>query len=99
MNQNIFKETDDYKSSKIQKLWYDLSIAMNHVKPGESIIQRRSSPWNSEDEEIKAAWNALTSPENLELLKAWSQQKMNAVAAEATAKAIAHCIRRLEKGN
>lgn len=101
MDQSFFKDTDDYKqSSKIQKLWYNLSIAMNHVKPGESILQRRRAPWDSKDDEISAAWAALTAPENLALLKEWNeQQDLNGVAAEATAKAIEHCTHRLNDGN
>ena len=100
MDQNFYKQTDEYKQcSQLQQLWIDLSIATNHGKPGESILERRRSPWASNDPEIKAAWDALTSPENLELLREWSRQDMNPVAEEATTKAIEHCTRRQKEGN
>jgi len=100
MDRSFLKQTDEYKqSSKIQKLWYDLSFAMHNVHPGESILERISSPWDSKDEEIMAAWSALTSPENMELLKQWEKSDMNPRAREATSKAIEHCDRRLKERN
>jgi len=100
MDQRWYKETDAYRqTTKIHRLWIDLSIAMNHIQSGESILQRRHEPWNSEDPEIKTAWEALTAPENLEMLYEWNADDMNPTARTATAKAIEHCLRRMKEQN
>ncbi len=46
-----------------------------------------------------AAWTALTSPENLQLLKQWEEPDMNPMARETTSKAIEHCARKLKERN
>lgn len=92
MDQGAFKETDSYKSmSQMHRLWVDLSIAMNHGPAGHAIFERRAAPWDSEDEEIRAAWDALTHPDNLASLLGWGDGDLNQFAREATEKAIAHC--------
>jgi len=97
MNQRDYKLTEEYKQcSKIQRLWIDLSIAMNDVGPGEDIAIRRTEPWNSNDMKIKAAWDALTSPDNIDLLMEHSKQELNGAAAKATAKAIEDCIKKIK---
>ena len=93
MNQEFYKQTEEYQSSsKIEKLWTDLSIAMNNIAPEESIIERRKKPWNSQFIEVQECWERLTAAENLDLLRDWYEPKnMNPSAKEATEMAIQHC--------
>jgi len=81
---------------RIQQLWVDLSIAMNNVPKGESIIERRTAPWDSDDEEISKAWESLTKPVNLSLLLEWGADDLNLEARKATDKAIECCRKRAQ---
>ncbi|HAR67265.1 MAG TPA: hypothetical protein DCR55_13790 [Lentisphaeria bacterium] len=68
---------------RIQQLWNDLSRACSAVKEGESVLQRLATPpWNSNDPVVRAAWNALTHPRDLEDLLTRGEPELNTRARE-----------------
>jgi hypothetical protein len=48
-------------------------------------------PWESTNDGVRSAWNALTAPGNLDGLRAWSKGDLNPTAREATDRAIHEC--------
>ena len=86
----------DESQQKIFQLWVNLSKARWRKEIVE--VEMKTNPWDSNDPQVKAAWDALTHPNNLAALEYWDREpeKMNAVAHEVAAKAIACCRKRGE---
>lgn len=78
------------------QLWVNLSTARLRKEVFER--EMKTNPWESDDPQVKAAWDALTHPSNLAALEYWGREpeRMNVVAQEATAKAIEFCRKRAE---
>jgi hypothetical protein len=96
MSTHPFQQTKEYRAlPRIARLWVDLSVSVNGVPPGQDIFERRATfPWESRDANVMAAWDALTSPENLDDLLEWAGKDMNARARLFTEKAVEVCRRR-----
>ena len=78
-------------SPEIFELWNALSKARWRREVFEQ--EMKANPWESNDSQVKAAWDALTDPRNLAGLEQWGSEpeEMNATAREAAAVAIRCC--------
>ena len=87
----------DQSQRQIFELWVELSRARYRKDVFEQ--EMKTNPWESNDLQVKAAWDKLTQPINLAALEQWGSepQKMNPAAQHATAKAI-ECCRLKAKG-
>jgi hypothetical protein len=84
-----------FSKQKIFKLWVESSQARWRHEVLDREIQ--INPWESDDPQMRAAWDALTRSENLADLEEWgiAPDKMNSTARELTAKAIEWCRKRV----
>ncbi len=95
MSTHPSQQTKDYRAlPRIARLWVDLSVSVNGVPPRDIFERRATFPWQSQDASVMAAWDALTSPENLDDLLEWAGKDMNARARLFTDKAVEVCRRR-----
>ena len=77
---------------QIARLWKQLSHAIHTTKAVEELLDRFAiRPWESTDELVVSAWEALTRPENLNALTQWGSGDLNPQAREYTATAIQVC--------
>ena len=89
---------EDPEVERISRLWTDLSRELWAPGAGESLAERlHVKPWLSTDPRIRAAWDTLTDPKNLEALVRWAQSgTKNMADEEAAAIALRACRTRLE---
>lgn len=84
--------------SGIQKYWVALEKALFEPVEGETIVDRLAKrPWNCDLPSVKKAWEELTHPNNLQLLKNWAAEPMNTSSREITDEAIKVCNARIAK--
>jgi hypothetical protein len=84
--------------SGIQDYWVALQKALFEPIEGESIADRLAKrPWTCDSPAVKAAWQDLTHPNNLQLLKNWASEPMNTTSREITDEALKVCLERIEK--
>jgi hypothetical protein len=91
--QEINRCKDDPDIERIFACWVKLDEARFSPEPGESLIDRLGQrPWECSDARIRAAWIALTEPQNLPGLEKWSTlEVMNPTAREVNRIALEAC--------
>jgi hypothetical protein len=93
--------TDDRELDRIFQFWVALENAQFvRRSPDDDVLARLATcPWESADEQVRAAWSALTEPSNLTALQEWAAQfeRMNPSAKESTDAAIRDCRARAGK--
>lgn len=74
--------------SELDRMW---------VVPGTGAFDdlQTHKPWDSQNEDVKRVWEALTHPDHLSALETRMSQDMNPMAAEWTAQALKECKRRV----
>ena len=81
--------------SGIQDFWIALERALFEPVEGETIVDRLAKrPWNCDSPAVKKAWDNLTHPNNLRLLKNWASEPMNTSSREITDRALEVCAER-----